>query len=81
MWWGQWRSSHLAVLALRQGRQAASGRQNEALHGTQQAKKKKVQQENDLHRSSQNTLKNLKFELLFVVVLDSSAVLRLLFQS
>ena len=27
----QWRSSYLAVLALRQGRQAAKGRQNEAL--------------------------------------------------
>jgi len=31
----QWRSSHLAILALRQGRQAAMGRQNEAAQCTQ----------------------------------------------
>ena len=47
----QWRSSHLPVLALRQGRQNARGRQNEASHCKQQAKiKKKVKQENDLER-------------------------------
>ena len=35
-----WHSSHLAILALRQGRQAARGRQNEAAQCTQQAKLK-----------------------------------------
>ncbi|CAK8692387.1 unnamed protein product [Clavelina lepadiformis] len=37
----QWRSNHLAVLALRQGRQAARGRQNEAAQCTQHENLKK----------------------------------------
>ena len=37
----QWRSSHLAVLALRQGRQTARKRRNEASQCTQEAKIKK----------------------------------------
>ena len=58
--WGceQWHSSHLVVLALCQGWQAPSGRQNEALLCTQQAKIKKVKQENDLQRGSKLTLQN-----------------------
>ena len=44
----QWRSSHLAILAVRQGRLAARGRQNEASQSTKQAKKGK--QEIDLQK-------------------------------
>ena len=50
--WAQWRSSHLAVLALRQGRQAATGRQDEASQCTQPAKIKKRKTKNDLQRGS-----------------------------
>ena len=58
----QWRSSHLAILALRQGRQAARGRKNEAAQCTQQEKRKKEKQENDLQRGSWHTLKNVMIE-------------------